>query len=313
MHPALSVIFFTVTSGAGFGLFTLLVLMSVFGFGAPLAPAEFYAAGITALALTSLGLMSSTLHLANPKNAWRAFFRFKTSWLSREGVFAVLFYPPAFIYIGGYWLSGNQHNLLTEVMGVVAGVLALITIFSTGMIYACLKTMRQWNTSLTPTNYLLIGLATGGLVLTMIRLLNGVAPSFIASLTLALMAAAAVAKLIYYFWIGKPKGATIKTATGFTRAGVKMLDVGHTAGTFLTKEFGYEVSPSVIMGLRSAVFLFGFILPAAFLIAWLGGGAGVNAAIAAVVSTFVGMAVERWLFFAEARHVVMLYHGYQRT
>ena len=36
----------------------------------------------------SLGLLSSVLHLANPKNAWRSFSRFRTSWLSREAVFA---------------------------------------------------------------------------------------------------------------------------------------------------------------------------------------------------------------------------------
>lgn len=313
MHPALSVIFFTVTSGAGFGLFTLLVLMDVFGFGTPLAPQEFYAAGITALAMTSLGLLSSTLHLANPKNAWRAFFRFRTSWLSREGVFAVLFYPPALAYLGGYWLLGHQHNTFTEVMGIIGALLALVTIFSTGMIYACLKTMRQWNTSLTPTNYLLLGLATGGLVMTMIRLLHGAEAGFIAGLSLVFVAAAATAKLIYYFWIGKPKGATINTATGFTRAGVKLLDVGHSAGTFLTKEFGYEVSPGMVLWLRSAVFLFGFALPAAFLIAYLAGAGGASTAVAATVSAFLGLLVERWLFFAEARHVVMLYHGYQHT
>jgi len=36
------------------------------------------------------------------------------------------------------------------------------------------------------------------------------------------------------------------------------------------------------------------------------------AAIVAVVAGLVGASVERWLFFAEARHVVNLYHGAQR-
>jgi len=34
---------------------------------------------------------------------------------------------------------------------------------------------------------------------------------------------------------------------------------------------------------------------------------------AAVISAYAGILVERWLFFAEARHVVNLYHGAQRT
>ena len=39
------------------------------------------------------GLVSSTFHLANPRNAWRAMMRVRTSWLSREAVLAVVFFP----------------------------------------------------------------------------------------------------------------------------------------------------------------------------------------------------------------------------
>jgi DMSO reductase anchor subunit len=35
--------------------------------------------------------------------------------------------------------------------------------------------------------------------------------------------------------------------------------------------------------------------------------------ILATVLTIGGLLIERWLFFAEARHVVRLYHGDQRT
>jgi DMSO reductase anchor subunit len=34
--------------------------------------------------------------------------------------------------------------------------------------------------------------------------------------------------------------------------------------------------------------------------------------IVALLSVFAGLVAERWLFFAEARHVVNLYHGAQR-
>jgi DMSO reductase anchor subunit len=36
------------------------------------------------------------------------------------------------------------------------------------------------------------------------------------------------------------------------------------------------------------------------------------ASVVALVSVFLGLVAERWLFFAEARHVVNLYHGAQR-
>jgi len=312
MHPALSVILFTVTSGAGFGLMILLVLMDLLGLGGGLRPETLYTAGITSLVLTTVGLMLSTGHLANPKNAWRAFFRFKTSWLSREGVFAVVYYPFAIGYLGGFWLLGGEHNGLTMVLGWLALALAIITVFSTGMIYACLKTIRQWNTALTPANYLALGVMLGAVILAGFAA-NGSAGVFTAQMAVAAIAVALVLKAIYYFWIGKPTGVTINTATGFTRATVRLLDVGHSAGTFLTDEFGYEVAPGRVRLLRGVVYGLGFILPAILLAMGLNQGGDATLAWAALVSAFLGIATERWLFFAEARHVVNLYHGAQRT
>lgn len=307
MHPAFSVIFFTVASGAGYGLYALLALLDTFGIGGGVQHEMLWVGGIIALGLVTLGLLSSTLHLANPKNAWRAFSRFKTSWLSREGVFAVLFYPFAVIYLGGTWWLGESNGVL-QIVGMIGVLLALVTIYSTGMIYASLKTIRQWNTSLTPLNYLLIGFALGSLLLVLLANLYQHSNSLIAPISIALLVLAAIAKLIYYIWIGQPKGATINTATGFTRAAVKLLDVGHTSGTFLTSEFGYEVSAGKITFLRIMVFVLGFAVPFCLVLGGLG-----DLAVVAVVSGVVGIVLERWLFFAEARHVVNLYHGRQST
>ena len=105
MHPAFSVIFFTVSSGAGFGLFALLYLADLFDLGGALPVEQKLIAGVLALVLVGAGLTSSMFHLANPKNAWRAFSRYRTSWLSREGVFAMVFFPFAMIYLVLTWLS----------------------------------------------------------------------------------------------------------------------------------------------------------------------------------------------------------------
>jgi DMSO reductase anchor subunit len=40
---------------------------------------------------------------------------------------------------------------------------------------------------------------------------------------------------------------------------------------------------------------------------------GTAASGLAIASAAIGVAVERWLFFAEARHVVMLYYGAERV
>jgi DMSO reductase anchor subunit len=73
MHPAFSVIFFTVASGAGFGLISLLFIADFFKLGGGFSNDHLVAGGLIALGLIVFGLLSSTFHLANPKNAWRAF------------------------------------------------------------------------------------------------------------------------------------------------------------------------------------------------------------------------------------------------
>ena len=148
MHPAFSVIFFTVSSGAGFGLFALLYLADVMRLGGGLSGEKLVVTGALALFFIVAGLLSSVAHLANPKNAWRAFSRFRTSWLSREGVFSVAFFPFAFGYLLLSWFSMPGMEVLRLVAGAAATLLAWITIFSTGMIYASLKRyvngIRRW-------------------------------------------------------------------------------------------------------------------------------------------------------------------------
>ncbi|MBT9567643.1 MAG: dimethyl sulfoxide reductase anchor subunit [Thiobacillus sp.] len=311
MHPAFSVIFFTVASGAGFGLFSLLFIADFFALGGGFSREQLIIGGVVSLGLIVFGLLSSTFHLANPKNAWRAFSRFRTSWLSREGVFAVVFMPLAFIYLLSVWFDAPAW--LREISGFLAAVLAWITVFSTGMIYACLKTIRQWNTPLVPANYLALGYASGSLLLLWGAVVAGLDTMPYIAMSALIVSIAAVLKAIYYFWIHSPGlSPTINTATGLTRAKVKLLDTGHTHGTFLTQEFGFQIARQKAGLLKVVVFLLGFALPGLMLVWVFNQHGGEMAAIVAVVAGLMGAAVERWLFFAEARHVVNLYHGAQR-
>ncbi len=84
MHPAGSVIIFTVASGLGFGLLTWL------GLGLPntVGWAAFWHYCL-AYGFSLLGLLSSTFHLGNPQRFLKAFSQWRTSWLSREGVISV--------------------------------------------------------------------------------------------------------------------------------------------------------------------------------------------------------------------------------
>ena len=312
MHPAFSVIFFTVSSGAGYGLFMLIALANALGL-VKMDVSTVIIGGILALVLITAGLLSSTLHLANPKNAWRAVMRFKTSWLSREGVFSIVFYPVALLYLLGVYITQNQGNALVTFLGLAVVVLALATVFSTGMIYGCLKTIRQWNTALTPANYMLLGLASGSVLLSFLLAAAGASAAPMAGVAAGLLLIAAITKAIYYFWVKQVTGPTINTATGFTRAKVRLFDTGNTAGTFLTDEFGYQADATFLRNLKGAVFGLAFIVPLFLMLLMANGHLGWMGAFLAVLSVLAGLGVERWLFFAEARHVVRLYHGAQHT
>ena len=79
MHPAPSVILFTVLSGLGFGFLAFLGL----GWPAPQGVSGFLAWGL-GYGLAVGGLLASTFHLGNPQRALLAFTQWRTSWLSRE-------------------------------------------------------------------------------------------------------------------------------------------------------------------------------------------------------------------------------------
>ena len=126
MRPALSIVLFTTSSGAGFALLLLL------GIGAPLGLIPTSSGfGFVALAIATLlagaGLVASVFHLGHPERAWRAFSQFRSSWLSREGVFSVLTFLPAAIF-GIGWVFFGATGRLFGLCGILTAVLAAATV-----------------------------------------------------------------------------------------------------------------------------------------------------------------------------------------
>jgi DMSO reductase anchor subunit len=263
--------------------------------------------GVIAMALVSVGLLSSTLHLANPKNAWRSFSRFRTSWLSREAVFAIALYPLSALYAAAIFWQWNSINVLAG----LCVVLALITLFSTSMIYASLKTIRQWHTPMVPALFMAYALSSGGLLFLSVGCFFAPINNQLLNICIGLVLITLALKLVYFFWQGKPQGATLQTATGFTQASVRLLDAGHSAPAFLNREFGYQVAADQLLRLRVLMVLVAFIVPLGLMF-WVEQGATANVLVVAWFAMMAGLLLERWLFFAEARHVVRLFHGEQR-
>ncbi len=280
--------------------------------GAPIDPRAFLRVLLGCRLPGDSGLLSSTLHLANPKQSWQSFRRFGSSWLSREGVFAVLLYPAMLLLL---WQMPRP-GLIRDLAAIVVVLLAAAILLCTAMIYACLKTVPHWNNWQVRNGKPLFGLMSGGLLLLALWPLY-LPDRSVRIIVVVLLLVGLTFKYSYYLsyrrigdaapTINEALKLGLEPGTGKINARVRLLDVGHSHGTFLTREFGYEVPRSRALGLRLSALFFGFMLPVVVLLWWSG------LEWLATASCIAGLLVERWLFFAEARHVVRRYHGMSMT
>jgi len=107
-------------------------------------------------------------------------------------------------------------------------------------------------------------------------------------------------------WAGG-SGSSLATATGLGGLGaVRSIMPPHTSENYLQHEMGFVVARKYAAQLRVIALLVGGVLPMAllFVLAPVPLGLGI-----AVVAHMAGIFVERWLFFAEAKHSVTLYYG----
>lgn len=307
MHPAPSIILFTTLSGLGYGLAFALGL----GLLDPAALAT-KIAWLAALVLIAGGLSSSTLHLGNPQRAWRAFSQWRSSWLSREGVMAVVTFVPLAV---SAWLCVMESRY-SALPGLVGSALCLCTVFCTAMIYASLKSVQAWATPLTPLCYLLFSLAGGFVAASFFAFCGGGNALPLSFTAVLLLAAAWAAK---WYWRRRMQEArplsSPETATGLGTIGrVRLLERPHMTENYLTKEMGFRVARKHAGKLWRLALLSGAGVPAVLLVLLAATGlqAGLAAALLAAIALaacFGGLLVERWLFFAEARHAVMNYYG----
>lgn len=311
MHPAPSIVLFTTASGAGYGL------LFVLGLGAPLGliPSARWlgVAGLgLALGLVTLGLLASTFHLGRPERAWRALTQWRSSWLSREGVAALLTYLPALAFAFG-WVVLERTDGLFAPAGVLAVAGAVVTVYCTGMIYASLRPIRQWRHPLVAPVFLAFALYSGALLAHALLAAFGVPRIWAGVLAILALVLAFWLKTIYWQAIDRAEPQhTAGSATGLGALGtVRMIEPPHTETNYLLREMGFAIARRHAHKLRWLSYGLGGAVP---LLLTLGGllAAGPMAAALAVLaalSGLIGVAVERWLFFAEATHTVMLYYG----
>ena len=262
-----------------------------------------------ALALIAFGLLSSTFHLGHPERAWRALSQWRTSWLSREGVMALVTFVPALAFAYGWLWDG----VLWQWAAIASAMSAALTVVCTAMIYASLRPVRAWHNAWTVPNYLALGAATGGVFLVAVFAAAGETrgPGLVAAF--ASLFAAWCLKLGYWRFLDGGKAvSTPESATGLGALGtVRLLDPPNTTENFVQREMGYRIARKHAVKLRRVARLGTFAAPFALMLAaaLAPGALGVAAALLAVPVVTLGVIVERWLFFAEAKHVSMLYYG----
>jgi len=318
MHPAKSVIYFTTATGAGYGLFFWLALLSWHNH-LPADQMMGFVMLAIAFGLVITGLLSSTGHLGHPERAWRALSQWRSSWLSREGVMAILTFIPMSIF-AIYWVFLGQNTGTPALIGFIGGLMAMVTVFTTSMIYACLKTIPAWHNIWTKIGYLVLSLMSGAVLaiaLTSVFGLNDVAFHLVMPAGI-LLVLGLIVKIIYWRHIHSGKTvSTAESATGLGKFGkVSLAASPHSADNYLLKEMGFRIARKHARKIRIIAALFGFILPLVLIgiaMHHLTGTPKLMAIIAAAASCLFGLIFERWLFFAEAKHAVTLYYGQDKV
>jgi DMSO reductase anchor subunit len=287
MHPAPSVILFSTLSGMGFGFLAFLGWGALTLSGWP----AFFLWGL-GYGLAVAGLLAATFHLGIPKNGLKAFTQWRTSWLSREAWASVA----TLLILAPVALSDIFGLGLPRLVGQVGGALALVTVFTTAMIYTQIKAVPRWHHWLTPVMFLCFAFAGGAM-------LSGRAWA-----PLLLLAVGGVLWAVWRVGDGAfaRAGQTIGTATGLDRLGVpSVFDPAHTAGNYLKREMIFVVGRKHAAKLRKIALVLAAGLPALVLLLPL----GIWSIALAAVLHLAGALAARWLFFAEAEHVVGLYYG----
>ena len=294
MTPAFSLVVFTTLSGFGFGL------MAWLGFGLGAHSAAFaWISVIVAYAAALTGLYASTRRLMRPERAFFTLSQWRTSWLSREGLLAIATLGLFGLYAVPWLLFGVRIGVL----GLLATVSAVATVYATGMIYRVLETVPRWATPLTPACFVAFALASGALgdaMLTDLTARDDGGRADGAAIFLLLMAFA-----LKWAWWERAKKLDAEAPGGAaaeTDRAVRRLEPPKGAQTWLMKEMAFAVGRQRAPTLRRVAVALGLVVP--IVCVDLSGRFGAIFVPIGLAAHILGLMAERWLFFAEAEHVV---------
>ena len=310
MRPQLSIILFTTLAGMAQGLLFFIALLNI---EAPVLSAPFIAilALPVSFVLLTLGLVASFFHLGHPERAWRAAMMWRTSWLSRE-VIAL----PAVMALTAITFFFVISGMVPAWLWAALLISTLILWICTAKIYQCIRFIQEWSHPSTLSNFILLGLTSGGLLLEFLLMLWNdpsvpLGMGLISGANFILLFLALNLKL----WIWrrnqqlKPK-SNLASATGIKGNNIRQTSMGFMGGSFNTREFFHHQTDRVISNIRKIILLMAYIGPM-ILLAFTMNSPSVTQIAFALFIHYIGLLAERWMFFAEANHPQNLY--YQRV
>ncbi|NML17633.1 dimethyl sulfoxide reductase anchor subunit family protein [Azohydromonas caseinilytica] len=308
MNPSFAIVLFTTLAGSAQGLSVALAFAALAGV-APAPGVLLLALGV-AQALLLVALASAFAHLGRPERAWRAAAMWRTSWMSRE----VIVLPAFMAAVAGWALAVWCQAPAGAQALLAAGVLALAALLwlCTGMIYACLRMVREWAHPLTVLNYALMGLCSGAVLAGALAAAAGEG-AFARrlqpwALALTLLAWAGRALALRRNAALVPR-STPQSATGLRGVRVVQLSRGFTGGSHNTREFFHGASPWAVRQVKPLFLMLAFKLPALLLaLPWIGVWDSTWIWGLAVLLQTLGLLAERWFFFAHVRHPQNLYY-----
>ena len=258
--------------------------------------------------------VASTAHLGHPERAWRAVSQWRSSWLSREGALALLTYLPALALGDRLGQLRARPAAGSRSAACSRRSAPSLTVWCTGMIYASLKPIRQWHQPLVAPVYLAFALMSGALLLHLLLAWFGLARAGAGGLALlaTVLAFALKTVVLAHGRRGAPAG-TPESATGLGAAGPGADDRAPAHPDQLPARARWASSSAAGTRASCAAWPTPSGSAAALLLTLLAlpPPACPPALLTplAALSGIAGIALERWLFFAEATHTAMLYYG----
>ncbi len=311
MKPDSAVIYFTVCSGTGYGMIASLLSLFFYTEVNIEFHVKLFIISLSFFLIIS-GLIASTIHLGHPKRAWRALSQWRSSWLSREGIAAILtFAPLCLFYI--FWIFDNNSNYTLSFL-TLSAFSCQITVFCTAKIYSSLKAIPSWHNPFVPILYILNSLVLGSIITFTIFFCFGIRMDILSNSIVILSSSALFTKLLYWYSIRVNSKSDISTATGLgTKNKTSFFEGPHTGNNFLTSEMVNTINNLKSFLLRLALCIFIYIIPTYFILqknylVVSDNIISINLILVSILA-LIGMFIERYLFFIESKHTVSLFYG----